>query len=117
MDFGVKEGFAHAGLVLPRTPRPDTPAAGLEAAKATADLILAKEGQEDGFDVVLECSGNETCMQAAVHVSSSSCPHLASDEFHLRQRLLGQEEKWYTSEWGHRMPCCMFHGMIPDCPG
>lgn len=76
MNFALKEGFAHAGHILARTPRPETPAAGLEAAKATADLILSKYGQEDGFDVVLECTGVESCMQVAIHVRSGL--HFAS---------------------------------------
>jgi L-iditol 2-dehydrogenase len=67
----VDEGFATSGYVLPRTPRPETSAAGLEAAKATAEDILKGYGpvDSDGFDVVMECTGVETCMQAAIHVS------------------------------------------------
>ncbi|KAK4702782.1 L-iditol 2-dehydrogenase, partial [Phenoliferia sp. Uapishka_3] len=69
VNFATREGFAHAGHILARSPRPETPAAGLEAAKATADLILAKYGQDDGFDIVLECTGVESCMQAAIHTA------------------------------------------------
>lgn len=69
----MKEGFATSGYVLPRGARPETPAAGLDAAKATAGDILKDYGpiDSDGFDVVMECTGVESCMQAAIHVGSA----------------------------------------------
>lgn len=71
VNFAVKEGFADAGHTLPKTPRPETPILGLAAAKATAEEILLEYGvvDSDGFDVVLECTGVESCMQSAIHVS------------------------------------------------
>lgn len=71
VKFAVDEGFATAGYVLPRAPRPESVAAGLDAAKATAAEILKSYAapDTDGFDIVMECTGVESCMQAAVHVS------------------------------------------------
>ena len=72
VNFAVKEGFATSGHVRPRAPRPETVAAGLEAANVTAQNILTKHGlvDTDGFDVVMECTGVESCMQAAIYASS-----------------------------------------------
>lgn len=69
VDFAVKEGFVNAGHTLPRGPRPETPEDGLAAAKKTADEVLAATSKQndDGFDVVLECTGVQTCMQASIH--------------------------------------------------
>ncbi|KAM0788435.1 hypothetical protein ACM66B_001570 [Microbotryomycetes sp. NB124-2] len=71
VKFAVDQGFANAGYVLPRTPRPETPAAGLDAAKQTAADILKGYAvpDTDGFDIVMECTGVEPCMQAAVHTA------------------------------------------------
>lgn len=72
VNFAVQEGFATAGYVLPKGPRPDSTAASLESAKKTASDILSQYAvpDSDGFDIVMECTGVEVCMQAAVHVSS-----------------------------------------------
>lgn len=52
-------------------PRPETPQLGLASSKQTADEIFKLYGApgSDGFDVVLECTGVESCMQVAIHVS------------------------------------------------
>ncbi|SGY47270.1 BQ5605_C001g00515 [Microbotryum silenes-dioicae] len=71
VNFSVQEGFANAGHILPRTARPENSTQSLEQAKTMADDVLAKYSvpDSDGFDVVLECTGVETCMQAAVHAA------------------------------------------------
>lgn len=69
VQFAVKEGFATKGLVLPVGNRAENTAERLSKSKATATEILQKYMSEsDGFDVVLECSGVESCMQTAIHV-------------------------------------------------
>lgn len=68
--FSTREGFAHAGHVLPMGPRPKDSAESLEKAKETANSILASTMPDgEGYDIVLECTGVESCMQAAIHVS------------------------------------------------
>ncbi len=71
VDFAVRECFANGGWVMPRKPRPETKEAGLVVAKETAVEILEWAGGDlaEGFDVVLECTGVESCMQSAIHVS------------------------------------------------
>ncbi|KAI5475916.1 GroES-like protein [Pseudohyphozyma bogoriensis] len=71
VDFAVSEGFADAGHVLPMGPRPANSAESLDAAKKMATEILAKYARpdSDGFDVVFECTGVETCMQASCHMA------------------------------------------------
>lgn len=68
VDFAVKEGFANTGHVLPMGPRPKDSTESLAKAKETAEDILAKNNPE-GYDVILECTGVESCMQTAIHVS------------------------------------------------
>ncbi|KAM0754934.1 GroES-like protein [Meredithblackwellia eburnea MCA 4105] len=71
VNFAVKEGFASQGHVLPLGPRPATPEEGLTQSKATADTLLEKFslGDADGFDIVLDCTGVQGCMQAAIHTA------------------------------------------------
>lgn len=66
----MKEGFATAGHTLPRTARPANSEESLAAAKTIATDLLSKFASDgsEGFDVVLECTGVETCMQAAISV-------------------------------------------------
>jgi hypothetical protein len=68
VDFATQEGFANTGHILPMGPRPKDSAESLAKAKETAEDILAKNNPE-GYDVVLECTGVESCMQTAIHVS------------------------------------------------
>lgn len=68
VDFATKEGFANTGHILPMGPRPKDSAESLAKAKETAENILAQNNPE-GYDIVLECTGVESCMQAAIHVS------------------------------------------------
>lgn len=108
VDFAVKEGFANTGHVLPMGPRPKDSAESLAKAKQTADDILAKNNPE-GYDVVLECTGVESCMQTAIHVRRR-CQHtyvelsltqLPNFPNHSVQR---QPERSYLSEWVHPTP-------------
>jgi hypothetical protein len=109
VDFALKEGFADGGWVMPRKPRADTREKGLTGAKETAMEILEWAGEQhaDGFDVVLECTGVESCMQSAIHVGCNrssmfrdlSVLTLAADS------ALERVERSFTSVWAPRTPC------------
>jgi len=70
-------GWATGIHLLPKGPR-CSGADALEVAKSSWEGLRDSEvfkgvlGLEDGFDVVLECTGVESCMQMAVMVSPSS---------------------------------------------
>jgi len=70
-------GWATGIHLLPKGPR-CSGADALEVAKTSWEGLRDSEvfkgvlGLEDGFDVVLECTGVESCMQMAVMVSSFS---------------------------------------------
>ena len=74
LDFAKKMGWATGTYLLPRGPRVSG-ADALEVAKTSweglkgDDVFTSVLGLEDGFDVVFECTGVESCMQAAVMVS------------------------------------------------
>ncbi|KAG8963349.1 hypothetical protein FRC03_003110 [Tulasnella sp. 419] len=67
--FAVEEGFATAGHILPKLPRPASPEDGLESARQTAEKLVSEYSPEsDGFDIVYECTGVASCIQAAFYV-------------------------------------------------
>ena len=84
LDFAKEMGWATGTHLLPRGPR-CSGADALEVAKTSWEGLKGDEvfksvlGLEDGFDVVLECTGVESCMQMAVMVS----PFLLSHSFSL----------------------------------
>jgi len=43
---------------------------GLKQAKEKIASALSQFGEEDGFDVIFECTGAEPCIQMSVHVRS-----------------------------------------------
>jgi len=68
VNFAVKEGFSLKGYTLPITETPRSMEDSLSQAKSTADDILHRYlPDEDGFDVVLECTGAQICMQTAIY--------------------------------------------------
>ena len=70
VQLALREGFVHKGYTLPTGPRPEDAEAGLAKAKQTANEIIANSAPDaEGFDIVLECTGVESCMQTAIHVS------------------------------------------------
>lgn len=70
VQFAVREGFVHKGHVLPIRAPVANPALALAQAKETASQIIAQTAPtNEGFDIVLECTGVESCMQIAIHVS------------------------------------------------
>jgi len=80
LDFAKEMGWATGTHLLPRGPR-CSGADALEVAKTSWEGLKGDEvfksvlGLEDGFDVVLECTGVESCMQMAVMVSPVSLIH------------------------------------------
>jgi L-iditol 2-dehydrogenase len=72
VDFAVKNGFAHQGYLVPMKRGKDTEE-NLAIARETADGVAAvtdDSGTAIGeVDVVFECTGVPTCVQAAIYVS------------------------------------------------
>lgn len=73
VSFAVENGFADAGVVVPMK-RPETIAERLEFAKEVAELVkMTKIGEsQEGIGEVMgtfECTGVESCLQAAIYVS------------------------------------------------
>ncbi len=68
LAFAKSHGFAEDVFCLPTSPRAKTPEEQLRKAKENADLLLEVFGEENGFDVVFECTGAEPCIQMAIHV-------------------------------------------------
>lgn len=77
VDFAVKNGFAHKGYLVPMKRGKDTEE-NLAIARETADGVAAVtnvSGAKIGeVDVVFECTGVPTCVQAAIYVSSLPFP-------------------------------------------
>lgn len=70
LNFALEKGFADNIVLLPLGPRPSSTAESLEASKKTADSIL-EQSNSKGYDVVFECTGVETCMQATIHTAKA----------------------------------------------
>ncbi|EOR00568.1 hypothetical protein E3P92_03187 [Wallemia ichthyophaga] len=70
LKFALEKSFADNTVLLPLGPRPSSPAESLEISKNTADSILG-QSSSDGYDVVFECTGVETCMQAAIYAAKA----------------------------------------------
>ena len=70
--FATQNGFAHQGLTVPAK-RVQNIEEKLQISKETAALATGKvpneTGSNGGFDVVLECTGAETCTQAAIYAT------------------------------------------------
>ena len=77
VEFATQNKFAHAGFVVPMK-RAQTIEEKLQIAKDTAALAAQLEGAQGEpvgeVDLVFECTGVESCLQAAIYVSSS-IPH------------------------------------------
>ena len=67
LDFAKAHGFASEIFCLPMTEKAKTPEEQLKRSKDNMEQALAKFGEEDGFDVVFECTGAEPCIQMAIH--------------------------------------------------
>lgn len=80
--WAVEKGFADAGVVVPMR-RPDTIEAKLAFAREVAALVAAAKTKTiDGgeaeiggdVDVTFECTGVESCLQAAIYVRNTPPP-------------------------------------------
>ena len=76
VDFAIKNKFADKEIVVPMK-RPQTIEDKLSFAKEVAELV--KTASRIGeVDAVFECTGVESCLQAAIYVSSrepsTDCP-------------------------------------------
>lgn len=72
VQMALENGWATEGAALPRGERPKTAEERLDQSKETADWIAERFGTQEGFDYVMECSGVEQCIQAAIHVRLQS---------------------------------------------
>jgi L-iditol 2-dehydrogenase len=65
VDFAVQNKFADAKIVVPMK-RPASIEEKLAFAKEVAEMVKAVGGE---VDAVFECTGVESCLQAAIYVS------------------------------------------------
>lgn len=76
VQWAVDRGFADAKVVVPMK-RPDGIDAKLEFAREVAELVRTAKAEKEGgeevgdVDVTFECTGVESCMQAAIYVGFS----------------------------------------------
>jgi L-iditol 2-dehydrogenase len=70
VDFAVQNKFADAKIVVPMK-RFEKIEDKLTFAKEVADLVKGASGVGE-VDAVFECTGVESCLQAAIYVSSNS---------------------------------------------
>ncbi|EIW78462.1 GroES-like protein [Coniophora puteana RWD-64-598 SS2] len=69
LAFAKSNGFASQTYCLPRVERAKTSEEQLRKTKDTIQAALAEFAQEDGFDVVFECTGAEPCIQMSIHAA------------------------------------------------
>lgn len=104
VDFATQNSFAHAGFVVPMK-RGQTVEEKLEIAKDTAALtaqLQDTQGQPVGeVDVVFECTGVESCLQAGIYVPLSSLL-----DFGQQLTMAGYSTRWknYAHWHGHADP-------------
>jgi L-iditol 2-dehydrogenase len=67
VDFAVQNKFADVKIVVPMK-RPQSIEDKLSFAKEVAGMVKAASGVGE-VDAVFECTGVESCMQAAIYVS------------------------------------------------
>jgi L-iditol 2-dehydrogenase len=67
LDFAKANGFASQILCLPNSDKAKTSEEQLRRVKENMQMALTKFGEEDGFDIVYECTGAESCIQMAIH--------------------------------------------------
>ena len=68
LSLAKRHGFAEDVFCLPAIPKAKSPEDQLRRARENADRILEAFGEDNGFDVVFECTGAESCIQMAIHV-------------------------------------------------
>jgi L-iditol 2-dehydrogenase len=78
LDFALSNGWATGIHTLPKGPRTSGTEAMATGKKAweglqSSEVISSVQDLADGFDIVFECTGVESCMQMAVYVSAARC--------------------------------------------
>lgn len=68
LDFAKANGFAEDVHCMPVGERAKTAEEGLKRAKERITSALSQFGEEEGFDVIFECTGAEPCIQMSIHV-------------------------------------------------
>ena len=68
LDFAKSNGFAEDVHCLPVGERAKTAEEGLKQAKEKIASALSQFSEEEGFDVIFECTGAEPCIQMSIHV-------------------------------------------------
>jgi L-iditol 2-dehydrogenase len=69
LKFAKANGFADDIHCLPLTDKAKTTDEQLCRAKENISSALSQFGEEDGFDIIFECTGAEPCIQMSIHVS------------------------------------------------
>ncbi|KAI0302396.1 GroES-like protein [Multifurca ochricompacta] len=69
LSFAKTHGFADDVFCLSASPKAKLPEEQLRKAKENADRLLEVFREENGFDVVFECTGAEPCIQMAIHTA------------------------------------------------
>jgi L-iditol 2-dehydrogenase len=70
LEFAKANGFATETYCPPNVDKAKTNEEQLRRAKINMDMALKHFAVPDGFDIVFECSGADSCIQMAIHVSS-----------------------------------------------
>jgi L-iditol 2-dehydrogenase len=76
LNFARSNGFASQVFCVPALDNGKTPEDQLRRVQETCQVALAEFGAQDGFDVVFECTGAESCIQMAIHVSTAPPPYI-----------------------------------------
>lgn len=85
VDFAVQNRFATQGFTVPRK-RGETVEQKLEIARETARLVgeLKRDGDGEAIgevDAVFECTGVESCLQAAIYVCFKFVLFMSTDTY------------------------------------
>lgn len=100
LSFAKTHGFAEDVFCLSASPKVKLPEEQLRRAKESGDQLLEAFGEDDGFDVVFECTGAESCIQMAIHVRDfSPCsPVITSTDVVLGTFIHTDGDHWRTSD-------------------
>ena len=71
LDLAREQGFADETYCLPPADKAKTSEDQLRRAKDNIAAALTHFDQQDGFDLVFECTGAEPCIQMSIHVRFS----------------------------------------------
>lgn len=102
VGFATREGFATMGHVLEKSK------GGLEKAKEVAGVLVGMLGEgKDGFDVVYECSGVESCVQAGIYVGFILFRFLLLTDICVCV-CVGRSSVWEGGDYWDGCYCCDF---------